>query len=178
MAVPPESQIVSWRRLGIESLAVLVSILLAFSIDAWWDGYQERGREADLLMAMASDFEASRPQLQDRLGLAKRAARANGLFLDALATQPPGTTLTVPDSLIMSALTGPTYEPSTNALDAALASGEIELIRNQELRSQLAIWRRTLSDTAEDEIEVRRITNEQVVPELSSSIGFLNPHPQ
>jgi hypothetical protein len=72
----------------------------------------------------------------------------------------------------MAALTGPTYEASTNALDAALASGKIELIRNPELRSQLATWRRTLSDTAEDEREVRRITNEQVVPELSASIGL------
>ena len=172
MAIPPDSQIISWRRLGIQSLAVLVSILLAFSIDAWWDGHQERGREADLLLAMAADFEASRPQLQDRRALAERTARANGLLLDVLAAQPPGTPLTVPDSLILATLTGPTYEPSTNALDAALASGEIELIKSPELRSQLATWRRTLRDTTEDEFEVRRITNEQVVPELSESIGL------
>ncbi len=172
MSNPSESQVVSWRRLGVESLAVLASILLAFSIDAWWDGRQERERESDLLDAIAADFVASRPQLQDRLALARRMSEVNGLFLDSLTGRPPGTVLSVPDSLILSALTGPTYEPNTNALDAALASGEIELIRNRELRSLLATWRRTLSDTSEDELEVRRITNEQVVPQLSASISL------
>ena len=163
---------VSWRKLGIESVAVLVSILLAFAIDAWWDGYQESRRESQLLDGLAADFEASRAQLVDRLELAKRMTVGNGLLLDLLSAQAPGTTVMVPDSLIMSALTAPTYEPSTNALDAALASGEIDLVRNQSIRLHLATWRRTLADTAEDELEVRRITNEQVVPLLARSVGL------
>lgn len=57
-------------------------------------------------------------------------------------------------------------------MDAALASGEIELLRSPELRAALADWRRKLADTAEDEREVRQITNEQVVPILSRSLNL------
>jgi hypothetical protein len=82
----------------------------------------------------------------------------------------PGETLAVPDPLVLATLGGPTYEPATNTLDAALAAGEIELLSDPALRSELATWRRTLSDTREDEIEVRRITNQQLVPLLAQSL--------
>ena len=84
-----------------------------------------------------------------------------------MAGKPLPATVIAPDSLVFSVLGGPTFEPVTNTLDAAMASGEIEIIRSSSLRSELAQWNRALADTGEDECEVRRITNEQVVPLLS-----------
>jgi hypothetical protein len=56
------------------------------------------------------------------------------------------------------------------ALDAAVASGEIVLLTNPDIREELATWRRALLDTAEDEQAVRRITDEQVIPLLARSL--------
>lgn len=167
---PPQG--VPWRRLFIESLAVVLSILLAFSIDAWWDGHKERRRERDLLAGLLEDFEASRAGLEARLVLARRMAHGTSRLLQLVDAGAGARDVEVPDSLVLAVLGGPTYEPDTNTLDAAVASGEIDLISRQELRAELATWRRTLADTGEDEREVRRITNEQLVPILARSISL------
>ena len=151
----------------MESAAIVMSILLAFLIDASWDAHKQSLRERELLEGLLTDFEASRPGLEDRLELARRMANGTGQFLDLVEGKSLPATVMVPDSLLFSVLGGPTFEPATNTLDAALASGEIEIIRSSRLRSELAQWRRALADTGEDEREVRRITNEQLVPLLS-----------
>lgn len=166
---------VPWRRIAVESAAVVASILVAFLIDAWWDSYQEGFRERELLQGLLADFEASRPGLENRLDLARRMAGGTGQFLDLVQGETLPATVVMPDTLVFSILGGPTFEPATNTLDAALASGEIEIIRSRELRSELAQWSRILTDTGEDEREVRRITNEQVVP-LLSRVADIRPY--
>lgn len=163
---------VPWRRLLAESIAVVLSILLAFAIDAWWDARQQAARHEDLLHDLLSEFEASRPSLELRLQLARRMAAGTGQFIQILQVGESTDVVSVPDAVILATLGGPTYEPAMNTLDAAVVSGEIERIRNDELRAELATWRRLLLDTREDEVEVRRITNEQIVPLLSRSVNL------
>jgi len=163
---------VNSRGMLIEGLVIVMSILTAFSIDAWWDSYQEQRREHEILVGLRADFHASRPGLESRLDLARRMASGTGDLLNLTRDQQIPGPVNVPDSLILAVLGGPTYEPATNTLDSAVASGEIELLRDDKLRAELANWRRILSDTGEDEREVRRITNEQLVPLLSRSLDL------
>ena len=166
------SRSLQWRRLLAESIVVVLSILLAFAIDASWDARQQTGRQRDLLHDLLVDFEASRPSLEHRLDLARRMSDGTGRFIEILQRDQSAGAVPVPDTLILSVLGGPTYEPATNALDAAIVSGEIDLIRDDALRAELATWRRLLIDTREDEVEARRITNEQIVPLLSRSVNL------
>ena len=69
---------IQWRRILVESVAVVLSILVAFLIDAWWDSHQEGLRERELLEGLLTDFEASRPGLENRLELARRMANGTG----------------------------------------------------------------------------------------------------
>ena len=49
----------TFRRVAIEATAIVLSILLAFAIDAWWE---QRGLDADaavLISGLRADFEAS-----------------------------------------------------------------------------------------------------------------------
>ncbi len=163
---------IRWRRLLAESLAVIFSILLAFSIDAWWDSRQEVRRQRELMAGLLADFRSSRPGLEERLVLARRMAAGTAGFLDLSGAYEVPTAIAVPDSLVLAVLGGPTYEPATNTLDAAVASGEIERLTSDEVRARLANWRRMLSDTREDELEVRRITNEQLAPLLTHSLDL------
>lgn len=150
----------------------MVSILIAFAIDAWWDRHQEQQRENEILMGLRTDFQSSRQGLVSRQALARRMAEGTADFLELTRDHRDSELINVPDSVVLSVLGGPTYEPATNTLDSAIASGEIELLNDDELRSELANWRRILADTGEDEREVRRITNEQLVPLLSRSLDL------
>lgn len=172
------SSSIPWARVLVESVAVVLSILLAFSIDALWGQHQERVREQVLLRGILADYRASRPELVERLTLAEKMARNTGLLLERVSLWEGSAPLSVPDSLILGVLGGPTYEPATNTLEAALGSGEVELIRSDAIKSELAAWRRALLDTREDEVEVRRVTNEQLVPSLAAAMRLGPYFPQ
>lgn len=163
---------VEWRRIIVESGAVVLSILLAFSIDALWGRHQDRVRENTLIKDLLADYSASRSNLVERIDLANRMVRNTLLLQEMVSTAGDQAPVTVPDSLILGAIGGPTYEPVTNTLDAAMSSGEIELIQSKELKAGLANWRRMLFDTTEDEVEVRRLTNEQLIPSLGMTLDL------
>ncbi len=162
---------IRWARILTEAIVIVASILFAFAIDAWWDGHRERVRERELLADLLTEFEESRAELEVRVVLARRMASGTERLTGVVSAGAGKTAILVPDSVVLAALGAPTYEPATNALEAALGSGEIALILNREIRSELAAWRRALLDTAEDEAEVRRITSEQVVPLLATAMN-------
>jgi hypothetical protein len=168
--LPPRR--IPWRRLLAEGLLIVVSILLAFGVDAWWEARTERQREAALLSDLLSEFQASRADLVARLEGARRMARGNAALRDLVGAQSSGRLAIVHDSLILAVIGGPTYEPTTNTLDAAVAGGRIEIIRSDAIQTELANWRRVIVDTREDELLVRQITNEQVVPLLSRQLDL------
>jgi hypothetical protein len=63
---------VSIRRLIAEGSAIVVSILFAFSIDAWWDERQERDVVQDLLVGLLDDLQ----QGQENVAFRQAASEA------------------------------------------------------------------------------------------------------
>ena len=51
---------ISWLRVFVEGVVIVGSILLAFGIDAWWEGRQERDEEVQVLLAIQEDIELNR----------------------------------------------------------------------------------------------------------------------
>ena len=80
---------IPFKRLFVEGFVIVISILLAFAIDAWWDRQQESEQEAALLMSLLADFRLLEEQLSeaDRKYLeehAERAAKAGDYSRSAL----------------------------------------------------------------------------------------------
>ena len=57
-------------------------------------------------------------------------------------------------------------------MDALLASGNLSLIRNPELRSLLPAWEGFVQDVAEDEARVAEIEADQIVPALAGQASL------
>ena len=55
----PNTRDIPWPRLVAESGAIVISILLAFSIDAWWAERQENAREGRQIQALITEFEGN-----------------------------------------------------------------------------------------------------------------------
>ncbi len=45
---------VAWKRAGVETTAIVMSILLAFAIDAWWENPQEGMFAQEMLLVPSS----------------------------------------------------------------------------------------------------------------------------
>ena len=142
---------VPWRRILIEGAVIVVSILLAFSIDAWWNNRIEQQREREQLVSMRAEFQASLSGLDEVLASVQgHAEDVESLIalLKAAGDEP----VLVPGPLLGSAITWRTSDVSISTLDALMASGELNLLRNAELRANLAGLPAFLLDVTEDEI--------------------------
>lgn len=133
------------KRLVAEGVLIVVSILLAFTIDAWWDDRGRRQDEREAFRALVQDFESAAGQLAS-VSLAHDSAfmaaerlleltgpEANAIAVDSLAR------------LIAPLIRIPTFSPPLGALDALLGSGELRLVENADLRAALASFPSSLA---------------------------------
>jgi hypothetical protein len=47
---------IPWGQLTVEGIAIIVSILQAFWIDAWWDDRQNVDEEREILIGLETEF--------------------------------------------------------------------------------------------------------------------------
>ncbi len=129
---------IPWLRVFVEGVVIVGSILLAFGIQAWWDGVQEREDERQALEALARDFESAADTLDRELLVMDSIAIAANIILGWTG---PSADSRHADSLalLMPLITRVTdFQPPVGSLQALLASGDLRLIRNDSPRAALA----------------------------------------
>ncbi len=162
---------IPWIRIAAEATAVLVSILLAFAIDAWWAERLERITEREELSRLYNEFSSNRERLDQWVsadGFMQRA-RSSSLriseILDA-AIKGGSETVSVLDVQIGDILRTATFEAETPVYESLVRSGRIEIIENREIVTAIAVWERSLRNAAEIEQTRRQFVNNQLLPAL------------
>lgn len=125
-------------RVLIEMLVVVASILIAFSLDAWWTQRADERTGAAHLRALQSDFAQNVSRLKVHIEREERVADASRRLL-LVATSP--TTPSPEDS--MSNLLGQVFnsgrfDPVMGAYEAVVNSGGLAQIADDSLRLALA----------------------------------------
>ena len=75
---------IPWPRILVEGVAIVVSILLAFGIQAWWEGVQEREEEQDALASILQEFETNSAEREADLGRHQRHLSAAISLIEAI----------------------------------------------------------------------------------------------
>jgi hypothetical protein len=129
---------IPWPRILAESVAIVVSILLAFWIQAWWDNRQEREDERAILTTLLAELSQRKAAL-DGGNVYHRAIRESARqLLDAAAG--PNNRLNDQDlDHLLSDLTWYTSPPTVTELNSLVSSGNISLVSNRELRRRLGV---------------------------------------
>ncbi len=162
---------ISWTRIVAEGFAIVVSILLAFGIDAWWNGRQQRAAELEALRAIHQEFQTNRELLRTVEEMHSEALMASRALL-ALA-EIPRTELPAPDSiehLLQNARNNWTFDPLDGALNSLLNAGELGLVSSLDLRVALAAWPDLVQELNEDEVIQRNEIQERFTPYLGERI--------
>ena len=159
---------IPWARIVAEGLAIIASILLAFAIQAWWDGVQHRNEERNVLLGLRDDFADNDTEVAGQIRLRTTLVEIARDLTAQVELAPPRGELMVSDSIFVGLLTSPTFDPITSTLDAALSSGQVALIQSTAARRHLADWRRVLVGLHENELAVRDVIHSFLAPELSS----------
>jgi hypothetical protein len=146
---------IPWLRVAVEGAAIVISILLAFGIEAWWASEQDVADEQVVLEDLRADFHATRTELESvvRNHDGWRAGRA--LFLDGSASSFGSATVEEMGAMVTSFQAALTFDPVSNTLDALRNDGRLAVLRSDDLRKALAAWSRLLADIEENEVDVR-----------------------
>jgi hypothetical protein len=155
-----------WLRVLVDGVVIVASILLAFSIDAWWDERQERAEEGEALAQLAIDFRANAARLDTVRFYHQRALDANYEIIAraGLGGEPEGGLSTA--ELLDQMGTAWNYDPVLGGINSLIQSGKLGIIQNDSLRVAIAGWPDIVRDLNGDENQQQTNTFDRLRPYL------------
>ena len=167
---------IPWLRVFVEGVVIVGSILLAFGIEAWWEGRQQRTEVTEILGGLHVEFSRIADGLQSRRERWDSMATEIGVLL---AASEANYDLPLEQSRTsLAALIYPsTFDPGSGVRDALVASGRLELIDGVDLRNSLVAWEGVLREVQDNEIAMRDFILNQLSPYLAAHGALVGVSP-
>lgn len=154
-----------WRRIAAEGSAIVVSILLAFAIQAWWE--RRNLDEAYQLQLRSTLAELQEAQATlDSWSTQRRRTESNVTHLaEQLDSLPVGSPIGVGDTVVASLVSYVVMELPTAQVDALL-SFDYPALATSSLRRKLMALRAMIDDQHDDEVILREFILREMGPYL------------
>jgi len=160
-------------RLVAEAFLIIISILLAFSLDAWWGARQEAAEEQDILGRLRAEVEANLAELSERRDAHEKVRRAAEALLALTGpTAPQDVSEDSVGRLIWDATAAWSYDPADGVIVSLIGSGRLGIIQDDSLRTELAGWPALVSDMQEDEEAAWRVVDSRITPFLDRHLAW------
>ena len=127
-------------RLGylvVEAAVVVLSILVAFALDAWWDS---RGDREDLeldLVSVLEDVSAMRARVVSRVIGYEQIIAGTEALLEVMDANGEAPAVVIPDTIAFLATSLPTLNPRMSALEGFISSGRLATVEDRQLQARL-----------------------------------------
>jgi hypothetical protein len=138
-----ETQEIPWKRLAVEAVAIVGSILLAFAIDAWWEDVKGARQQAKLVASLQQDFETTKVRLEKSIEYADSLIARTSSFFEAVSSDE----LVLTESLrhfgggVNHKID---FEPAMSAYEGAVATGELGQIKSPMLHKSITEFNEAL----------------------------------
>ena len=166
------SQTLPWKRLFAEAVAIVLSILLAFAIDAWWNDRSDRHAEQLLLQRLKADFT----EIQSAILMIEEEHRETSAACIALMNIPEGSpvppTAEYDRMVALVFLTSRTFNPGMGAVAAFLGNEGAKLVDNQPLADLLLSWSGLVEELQEEDVFLQQGLAMRWIPFLKSRVGI------
>lgn len=143
-----KTQEIPWKRISAEGFAIVVSILLAFGIDAWWDERRERAEEQVLLTRLAAEFSINLERIELYIegfsNIVDACSQLYEIVDNAMVNQEE--TAGLPAGWLRLSLIAPLYEANTPLLDALTKVGKLDVVDDSRVIEAVSEWERQLRD--------------------------------
>ncbi len=167
-------QEIPWLRVGAESVAIVGSILLAFAIEAWWQDRNELAIEQRSLSALLAEFEENDELLREARDGYERTYTAAVQLLAYFDQGTDDMDSSEFEQLVGRLISTQSTHLESGAYDALIASGELNLVRDESLRNRLAAWPSYVAEWSEEEGSVFSFVGEKLAPYISGSVRRRN----
>jgi len=138
------------RRAIINGIGIVVSILLAFAIDAAWDARSERLEEEALLQGLREEFTANLRQLDE---MVNEYHRQDSLLVRFFSLPTPPTEVGAQmevEGFYLALMWFENFDANMGALEMMLNGGKLDLVSSPELQTLIWTWKRQYEDTEDD----------------------------
>jgi hypothetical protein len=154
----------SGRNLVLEGAVVVLSILVAFALDAWWD---ESALRREVLLDLGNverELSVNRDLVLFQQDLMRRMLVGSESLVEIMVANGDRDLIDVTDTLAWLQFLTPTFDASLGATDALIASGRMASIEDPELRLELAGIRGLIRDAVEDQVVGRDVYYDLLAP--------------
>lgn len=166
------AQKLPWKRLFAEATAIVLSILMAFAIDAWWEDRGDRQAEQLLLQRLKADFT----EIRTAIRMIEAEHRETSAACIALISIPEGSpipsTAEYDRMVALVFLTSRTFNPGTGAVAAFLNSEGAKLVDNQQLADLLLSWSGLVEELQEEDGFLQQGLAGRWIPFLKSRVSL------
>lgn len=143
------------RWLAAEIVIVVAGVLIAFAVNAAWEGRKRDALEAVVLRSVAAEFDANRAALERVIAYTDGCLEASDAFVrsgpDRLSDASPERVVETVERLACPA----TFDPTLAAAQALAGATGLSSVRDLMVRQAVAGWLTDLEDAAEEAQMVR-----------------------
>ncbi len=129
---------IQWGRTAAEGVAIVVSILLAFWIDTWWEDQKEARFEVMYLHELQEDFELNKSTLEIMTARLEGIIRSTLVLQEQSALASPSLPVAELNENFRSITLMPTFITVNRAYANLTGSGDLRLIQSRPLKNALA----------------------------------------
>ncbi len=167
---------IRFSRLFAEGLMVVVSILIAFALDAWWEERQLEQEMLEDLAIVEAELAENIRLIVMNVEMMERGVDATHSVIDAMFATPDATQIEVPGETVYWGLfLNPTLDLSLGAIDAWIAAGRLAGISDPRLRERLASVRGKVGDVTEEQHVARQLGTRDLYPLLAETLDDIRP---
>ena len=159
---------IGWKRLAVEAPVIIISILLAFSIEAWWQERGDRKAEIVLLERLRADYVEIQAALRVVEDEHRQASEACLYFMGVAEGELLPETEDVDRRIALVFLASRTFNPGSGAVASFQSSEGARLVRNQLLADKLLAWSGLVEELQEEEANLQKGVAERWTPFISS----------
>jgi hypothetical protein len=162
-----------WKRLlgtGREVLVVVSSILIAFSLDAWWDAREMRREIGQDLANVGRELEVNGAAIRFEVEFLDRIVAATDALLESMGETPNRRQIVAVDTLVYLATATPSLDLSLGAIDALTGSGRLAAVQDADTRLFLAGFREAYADALEEEVLARDVYYDRLFPAMEDVV--------
>jgi len=129
---------IQWKRTAAEGVAIVVSILLAFWIDTWWEDRKEARLEVVYLLELQEDFEQNKSRLEKEVADIEKTARSMFVLQEQSALDSPSMSVSELNENFSQIINMTSFYPINRAYTNMTGSGDLKLIRSRPIKNALA----------------------------------------
>lgn len=128
------------QTLILEGLAIVLSILLAFAIDAGWEERRERAEEQEVIKSLITEFRANREEVELVLSIHQRQIWAIASLMEKTDQQVLSLSQEEVEKIVRSMASPWGFDAVRGAIDALIGAGKLGILENRVLREALTTF--------------------------------------